>query len=55
MAKIIEDAFEDDNSEAALVREIARLQQTVCYLLFCNEELRAKVRELERLRDASES
>lgn len=37
---------EDDISEAAFNRQVARLQETICYLLRRNEELRDEVREL---------
>ena len=42
----MDDAFEDDTSEIDLSLQIARLQETVCYLLLRNEELREEVREL---------
>jgi hypothetical protein len=50
MPPFIDDGFEDDNSEVALSEQIARLQETICYLLLRNEELREEVRELTSLR-----
>jgi len=41
---------EDDISEVAFSQQVARLQETICYLLRRNEELRDEVRELMLLR-----
>jgi hypothetical protein len=41
---------EDDISEVAFRQQVARLQETICYLLRRNEELRDEVRELMLLR-----
>ncbi len=49
MSTMRDDDFENERSEIELRHRLKRLQEITCDLLSRNEELRARVRELERL------